>query len=59
MHEILTVSEILKDPLIRLVNKADGVSLAEFAALLKRVAATRDQSFIHRAGTAASVEAPL
>jgi hypothetical protein len=57
MHEDLTVSEVLKDPLIRLVNKADGVKLSDFAALLERAAAKRNQSFRHRAGKVISVEA--
>lgn len=34
----LTMTEVLRDPLIRLVLRADGISLGEFAMLLETAA---------------------
>jgi hypothetical protein len=34
-----TIAEVLADPLIRMVMKADGVDVAELGAVLKRTAA--------------------
>lgn len=42
----MTISEVLRDPLIRLVLRADGTSLSTFAHLLK--AAARERQAAHR-----------
>jgi hypothetical protein len=39
----LTMSEALKDPLIRLLLRADRISLGQFAELLERAASRRHQ----------------
>jgi len=39
----LTMSEALKDPLIRLVLRADKVSLGEFASILEAAASRRNR----------------
>jgi hypothetical protein len=44
MHD-LTLSEVLKDPLIRQMLRADKVSLSEFAVLLDRAARARSRVF--------------
>lgn len=38
----MTIAEVLRDPLIRLVLRADGTSLSSFADLLKTAARDRD-----------------
>lgn len=38
----LTMSEVLKDPMIRQMLRADGVSLSEFAVLLDDAARQRN-----------------
>lgn len=40
----ITISEALRDPMIRLVLRADGVSLEDFAKLLKDAAIRKRQS---------------
>ena len=39
MQRELTMSEILTDPLIRLMLKADGISLSDFAEIIQMAAA--------------------
>ena len=41
----LTMSQVLKDPLIRQMLRADQVSLGEFAMLLEKAAAERARRF--------------
>jgi hypothetical protein len=41
----LTMSEVLRDPMIRLMLRADRISLGDFARLLEKAASTRNQSF--------------
>jgi len=38
----MTIAEVLRDPMIRLVLRADGTSLSNFADLLKTAARDRD-----------------
>ena len=40
----ITISEALRDPMIRLVLRADGVSLEDFAKLLKDAAIRKKHS---------------
>lgn len=40
----ITISQALRDPMIRLVMRADGVSLEDFAKLLKDAASRKRQS---------------
>lgn len=40
----ITISEALRDPMIRLVLRADRVSLEDFAKLLKDAAIRKSQS---------------
>ena len=43
MHNAeMTMSEVLRDPIIRLMLRADRVPLGEFAKLLERTARARD-----------------
>lgn len=41
MQDDLTLSQVLTDPLIRQLMRADGVTFADFAALLENAAAGR------------------
>lgn len=41
----MTMSEVLRDPLIRLMLRADGISLGEFAAILEAAARRRNAHF--------------
>jgi hypothetical protein len=41
----LTMSEALRDPMIRLVLRADRISLGDFARLLEKAAIARNQSY--------------
>ncbi|MDR6671270.1 hypothetical protein [Rhizobium sp. 1399] len=43
--EDLTMSEVLKDPLIRQVLRADRVTLGDFAKLLEEAASRRSRNF--------------
>ncbi|WP_237352733.1 hypothetical protein [Rhizobium leguminosarum] len=43
--EELTMSEVLTDPLIRQMLRADGVTLGYFAKLLEEAASRRSRSF--------------
>jgi hypothetical protein len=47
MHHLteMTMSEILKDPMIRQMLRADKVSLGDFAKLLERTARARNEAF--------------
>lgn len=38
----LTMSEVLRDPMIRQVLRADGISLGSFALMLERAASRRN-----------------
>lgn len=40
----LTMSEVLRDPMIRLMLRADRVPLGDFARLLEKAANDRNQS---------------
>jgi hypothetical protein len=40
----LTMSEVLRDPMIRLMLRADRVSLGEFARLLQKAAEDRHRA---------------
>lgn len=40
----LTMSEVLRDPIIRLMLRADRVPLGEFARLLQKVAEDRNRA---------------
>ncbi|EPE94794.1 hypothetical protein [Rhizobium grahamii] len=42
-REELTISEALRDPLIAMVLRADGVKLDDFKSLLETAARTREQ----------------
>lgn len=44
----LTMSQVLTDPLIRQMLRADGVKLGDFAMLLERAAAERGRRFPSR-----------
>jgi hypothetical protein len=49
----LTMSEVLRDPMIRLMLRADRVSLGEFARLLQKAAEDRNRATtetVHRLG---------
>ena len=41
----MTMSEVLRDPMIRQMLRADRVPLGEFAKLLERTARTRNEAF--------------
>lgn len=41
----MTMSEVLRDPLIRLMLRADGISLGAFAELLEAAARRRNAHF--------------
>lgn len=41
----MTMSEVLRDPMIRLILRADRVPLGEFAKLLENAARTRDAGY--------------
>ncbi|MBZ9791588.1 hypothetical protein K9B32_15885 [Rhizobium sp. 3T7] len=41
----LTMSQVLTDPLIRQMLRADGVKLSEFAILLEKAASERGRRF--------------
>jgi hypothetical protein len=41
----MTMSEVLRDPLIRLMLRADGISLGAFAELLETAARRRNAQF--------------
>ena len=41
----MTMSEVLRDPLIRLMLRADGISLGAFAELLEAAARRRNARF--------------
>jgi hypothetical protein len=46
MHDAeMTMSEVLRDPMIRLMLRADRVPLGEFAKLLENTARTRDAGY--------------
>lgn len=44
MTNDMTMAEVLRDPLIRQMLRADGVSLSDFACLLKDVARQKNAS---------------
>lgn len=46
-HEDMTIAEVLKDPLIRQMMRADGVSLREMEELLHAVRVRRMPRRIH------------
>lgn len=46
-HEDMTIAEVLKDPLIRQMMRADGVSLREMEELLHTVRVRRMPRRIH------------
>jgi hypothetical protein len=41
----MTMSEVLRDPMIRQMLRADRVPLGEFAKLLERTARARNETF--------------
>jgi hypothetical protein len=41
----MTMSEVLKDPMIRQMLRADRVPLGEFAKLLERTARARNEAY--------------
>jgi hypothetical protein len=47
MHYVteMTMSEVLKDPMIRQMLRADKISLGDFATLLERTARARNEAF--------------
>ena len=45
MFTEMTMSEVLKDPIIRQMLRADKVPLGDFAKLLESVARTRNETF--------------
>jgi hypothetical protein len=48
----LTMSEALRDPMIRLMLRADRVPLGEFAKLLERTARARNAAYAAESQTA-------
>lgn len=53
----MTMSEVLRDPMIRQMLRADRVPLGEFAKLLERTARARNEAYAveaQAAGTARS-----
>jgi hypothetical protein len=48
----MTMSEVLRDPMIRLMLRADRVPLGEFAKLLERTARARNAGYAAESPTA-------
>lgn len=45
-HNELTMTEVLHDPLIRLMLRADGVPLGELAKIMEKAAREKDRALL-------------